>query len=73
MSILRRLHGSLPVPLTPVLDCCDGSDEQGACTNTCLEKSAAKKQALLEELAEYAASLAKKVSGAPGEHDMNCL
>ncbi|KAG2428642.1 hypothetical protein HXX76_011347 [Chlamydomonas incerta] len=44
-----------------VCDCCDGSDEaKGNCTNTCLQASAAHRESLKNDIAQYEQALATK-------------
>lgn len=38
-------------------DCCDGTDELSGCSNTCVEKNAAVREALKAKVAEYKQAL----------------
>ena len=61
ISLSKAHHG--PNTSAPLLtDCCDGSDEQKGCTNTCLDKSAGALLSLQQRVASYSHLLVKKAS-----------
>ncbi|GBF96865.1 glucosidase 2 subunit beta [Raphidocelis subcapitata] len=49
-----------------VCDCCDGTDELEGCKNTCIEKNAAVREGLLQQVDEYKQALAKRRDYAAG-------
>lgn len=61
IPICRAHVGTNRISVVWTADCCDGSDEvKGKCSNTCLQASAAHRESLKSNIAQYEQALATK-------------